>query len=134
LLPVRLIRNDSRMIVRNSASCERPEGACGDQAAALGAAWAETMVRFAPGRGRVTWPVSASARNRMDRRHGCVRLAFPGIGAVIRVAKQISRQTRWHEYGRAAGPVKAGLRRLTALTGPAAPHLSATKRSTVESG
>jgi hypothetical protein len=55
-----------------------------------------------------------ATRRRMDRCHGSVcypvRRAFPGIGAMIRVAKQISRQTRWHEYGRAAGPVKAGLR------------------------
>jgi hypothetical protein len=29
---------------------------------------------------------------------------------MIRLAKQISRRTRWHEYGRAVGPVKAGLR------------------------
>ena len=29
---------------------------------------------------------------------------------MIWVAKSISHQTRWPEYGRAAGPVKAGLR------------------------
>jgi hypothetical protein len=29
---------------------------------------------------------------------------------MIPVANHITRQTRWYEYGRAAGPVKAGLR------------------------
>ena len=69
---------------------------------------------------------------------------FPGVSAMPRTTRthakmdaqsmSISRQTRWHQYGRPAIPVKAGLRRLRALTEIAAPPLLATKRSTVGSG
>src|SRR5215470_20214658 len=53
----------------------------------------------------------------MDGRDGAVchrvRRAFSRISAMTRAAHAkmaINRQTRWHEYGRPASPVKAGLR------------------------
>src|ERR1700730_18496006 len=52
----------------------------------------------------------------LDRRHEpvChpVRFAFSRIStmSLLRRALAINRQTRWHEYGRPASPVKAGLR------------------------
>jgi len=65
-----------------------------------------------------------AAKYRVDGRHGpvchSVRSAFSGISAMTRAAQSgmkiteravaINRQTRWHEYGRPASPVKAGLR------------------------
>ena len=50
----------------------------------------------------------------MDPRHGpvchSVRFAFSRDRAMSQATMSISRQTRWHEYGRPASPVKAGLR------------------------
>jgi hypothetical protein len=72
-----------------------------------------------------------AAKHRVDGRHGAVcdsvRRAFSGIGAMIRAAQSsmktteravaINRQTRWHEYGGPASPVKAGLRPPSAASG-----------------